>query len=468
MKNQPVLKIENPTFLKLLYLAIGITAGIVLSMLIFPERSAEKDSVPSGIQVHSTIPAEGDWAASTTPVSIAFSQDVDREAVENSFHMEPAASGEFSWNGSMLTFFPAAPLIEDETYRVILDSPVHSSEGQLLSPSLDFSFNVRTAKIIFLHPSDTHSQLWISEKPYSPDNARQLTSQEGAVIDYTAAKDGSFLVYQTRSPEGIDSLWSLSPYSGDEKMLLDCGSDTCRFPVLSPDGNLLAFFRISSNNTPGADGGLWLLNLANGTSTLLVAGEADLWDEPSWSSDNSKLAFADTTIQGIYILDLLSDQHEILPSSMGISGNWSPDGTIYMFSDLAMTGSQPLGVIYQADIEGKSIKQLFDTEDSINSYTVPVLSPDSRWLLTGVHNNSTGPGYQLVLYSFPDLISRQITSEPEFTFGAAVWHPSSNSFLFQKIENLNPDAVPSIWLHNLESGTAVQIIENAYLPDWLP
>jgi Tol biopolymer transport system component len=139
-----------------------------------------------------------------------------------------------------------------------------------------------------------------------------------------------------------------------------------------------------------------------------------------------------------------------------------------MFSDLTMSGSQPMGVIYQADIEGKSIKPLFDTGDSINSYRVPVLSPDSRWLLTGVHNSSTGPGYQLILYSYPELVSRQITSEPEFTFSAAVWHPSSNSFLFQKIENLDPEAVPSIWLYSLDTGTAVQLYENAFLPGWLP
>ncbi|MBN1265502.1 MAG: Ig-like domain-containing protein [Anaerolineales bacterium] len=459
MKSKDLSDRLKQMFVNLLYLFVGFAAGYGLSFLLEPGRVSF---------ITATIPESGEQIASTSSLSISFNQDVDQNSAEAAFRITPAFPGDFSWEGNTLVFSPSNPFAENQRYQLSLSTEVLSTNSMQSTGPLELQFTIRPASIIFLHPADESSQLWIVPSPYLPENAFQLTSTAGSVVDYTSAQDGSFLVYLAQNTEGLYSLWYLSPHSREEKLLQDFGTARCSFPTLSPQGNKVAFLRISPTDDTEVDNGLWILDIESGASTHLLSENADQWDMPAWSPDGTKLAFADAGIPGIRFLDVSTGKEEVLASSMGTSGSWSPDSALYLYSDLAMVRSQALGSIYQADLVGKSIKTLFPSEDSMNSYRVPVFSPDRSWLLAGVHNRSTGPGYQLVLYSYPDLESHQITFEPDYTHGAMSWHPSSRAFLFQKVENLNPDATPSIWLYNLESDSTMLIFENAFLPGWLP
>jgi TolB protein len=85
----------------------------------------------------------------------------------------------------------------------------------------------------------------------------ELTAQPGGAYDAAWSPDGKWLAYAARDANsGITSLWTMRADGSGARKLIDSGSDRDRAPVWSPDGNQLAFVRLS-----GSDYGLYSVNL---------------------------------------------------------------------------------------------------------------------------------------------------------------------------------------------------------------
>ncbi len=418
------------------------------------------DSSPVGI----SVPV-------TARITITFNQPMERPSVEDGFSIHPAVEGSFQWNRNILTFTPEKPLSENQEYTVSLTSSARSENGNELKQVFSTAFKTRSSRIIYLHPADGESVMWKSERTGSPGDRIANSRTAGRILDYTASRDGSIVIFILQQPDGTSGIWKYDVVSGEEEQLVHCGDASCQYPALSPNQVDLAYFLGSASRIgkdPAEQEGLWILNLLSDQPYQLIRTRTEFCDAPSWSPDGTMLAWSDGSAGGIRIINVFNGNEQLLYSSIGISGSWSPDSSEYLFSDLHMAGTQPQGIIFKAHLEDQVIEPLFDLNGSSSSYRVPVISPDGNWLLTAVHNDITGPGYQLVLYSYPDLILQKVTDDPGYTYGAPVWHPSSTSILYQRIENFNPDAVPSVWLYVLETGSSSLISENAFKPGWLP
>lgn len=439
-----------------------LVASAALLALIFALNAMQ---LQRGVQVLAAAPADT-TVSNAARITVTFSEEMDHDSVESAFSIQPDVSGTFSWTENTLIFKPELPLQQSMEYTVSVSGSALSAQSTMRE-AFTFSFTVRPARILYLHPADGNSQLWTAGTDPGNPEPEQLSDAEGSVVDYSTARDGSIIIYIEQFTGGR-SIQSLDPASGKIRMLVDCRGAACLYPALSPDGKTLAYFREEGDPSDSSvEQGLWIMDLESGSISLLAPADPSRCDAPSWSPDGDMLAWADADAGGIRIRNMNSGQEQLIPSSMGISGSWSEDGTEYLFSELQMAGSQPRGVIYTADLEQKSISLLFGSGGSGLSFRVPQYSPDGKWMAAAVSGPDTGPGYQLVLYSFPDITPHIVTNEPDFTFSSAAWHPASNAFLYQRVDNLDPSAPPSIWLYDLDSENSTLLIENAYNPGWL-
>jgi hypothetical protein len=79
-------------------------------------------------------------------VALDFSLEPERITVERSFSLAEDSRnipGHFSWNGSRMTFIPAAPLEEDRDYRIILTTEAQDVRGLSLERQFEASFTTR-------------------------------------------------------------------------------------------------------------------------------------------------------------------------------------------------------------------------------------------------------------------------------------------------------------------------------------
>ncbi|HEU5330510.1 MAG: TolB family protein [Thermomicrobiales bacterium] len=85
----------------------------------------------------------------------------------------------------------------------------------------------------------------------------EVTTQRGGAYDAAWSPDGKWLAFAVRDDNsGSTSIWAMRADGSSARRLIDNGSDRDRAPVWSPDGNQLAFVRLS-----GSDYGLYVVNV---------------------------------------------------------------------------------------------------------------------------------------------------------------------------------------------------------------
>jgi len=137
---------------------------------------------------------------------------------------------------------------------------------------------------------------------------------------------------------------------GSNRRVLVTPSDGPGCPSFSPDGSMVAFAGITSNQ-------ITVISVSTGQETPLTQG----WC-PAWSPDGTKLAFFRGPVTapsgwGLYVMNRDgSDLREIAPDGFGTSGiDWSPDGRWIVVStysegrlvlvDVATGARRAIGVI---------------------------------------------------------------------------------------------------------------------------
>jgi Tol biopolymer transport system component len=269
--------------------------------------------------------------------------------------------------------------------------------------------------------------------------------------------------------EGID-LWLVDLQNDRQRKIVDCAPGLCLSPTFSPDGSLIAYER----QEPAPDGGpgssrIWLYDLATGETAPVFEDNQVLGVIPVWSQDGSELAFYDANAQGIRVINVEDGSSTVIPSFMGETGDFSPDGSQMVYTDIRRVGRQYYTQVWLADLRGEEggVSPLFEESEEDSS---PVWSPDGRWVAFARRrlDRQGGRGSQLTLLDITTGELQQLTDNADYNNTGFAWDVFGQQILIQRYDISSDLAKAEIWLYDLAADDLTLLVENGFGGSWLP
>jgi TolB protein len=329
------------------------------------------------------------------------------------------------------------------------------------------SARVRESGVVYLAPS-REPELWFSD--LGDAGPVQLTQTGGRVFDYGVAPDGERIVFSSYDEKGGISLWTVDR-SGSAQILLDCGEDWCINPDFSPDGSKLAYARRYAGISEGSSAGIprvWIMDLDSGETEALFANPNISGSEPSWSPDGNRIAYYDGLSQGLRLTKLDNGDDILLPSEMGMTLEWVPDGSALYFTNIVLEASRGYETVFRYDLSTEELTRGLGEDALPMDYGPVAIAPQGDWLIVGIREASGNPARMLWLMR-PDGSDRQsVTSDPLTNVGAYRWSLDGEQVVYQALELGSSNALPYVVIWSRSSGESRILAENASRPQWIP
>lgn len=278
-----------------------------------------------------------------------------------------------------------------------------------------------------------------------------------------------------------------------DRLLLSCDAQLpCSAPAISPDGAWLAFER--AEYQMGAAGRLilggtqvWLKAIVGEQEAYAVSPQDHDARSPEWSP-TGWLIYYDDHLKALALLDIGEGRDPVpfnyIPTGLGLLGSWSPDGTRLVYPDIVfpdegrpgLTGSEeaePLyySHIYLVDVTSGRTADISPGSDWMVEDASPSFSPDGRWLAFTrkfLDPERWTPGRQIWLMNNDRTDPHPLTDVPGVTFSSLTWSPGSERLAFMR-KPLADFAQPAeIWWIDVSSGETSLVVEDGFLPGWLP
>jgi PASTA domain/WD40-like Beta Propeller Repeat len=207
----------------------------------------------------------------------------------------------------------------------------------------------------------------------------QITDDKAWDSDPAVSPDGSTIAFCS-SRDGVDGIY-LVPLAGGTPQLLTDLAGAC-YPAWSSDGTELAF----SANGPGTrDAEIYTIGVdGSGLEQLTSGPDGDL--EPQWSPNGDVIAFyrlpeppEDHAEADVYVVDPRTGDETRLTNAPGpdLYPSWSPDGSEIVFATQRFVDDRETypAVLAIMDADGSNVRQLTPTiEAGVDSQ--PSWSPD--------------------------------------------------------------------------------------------
>jgi hypothetical protein len=233
--------------------------------------------------------------------------------------------------------------------------------------------------------------------------------------------DGTHVVYVGPNVDGpSDGLYIMDLASGTTTLLPGTAKGDMG-PLWSPDGNRIAFTRGPSSGLIGAPGpyNVMVMDVGGSNFRQLTEGN-DANYAQAWMPDGNRLLFTTASRNGVFLhmIDIQTgDANSFFDINYNGSVAVSRNGNRLAFEEMLPLDKYGLFV---SDLDGSNRKLLADGDPYV--VTIPVWSPDGNWVIASVHdpdpNKHPNPTLALI-----QVDTCQLIPLPNLTGYATFWLP---------------------------------------------
>lgn len=446
----------------------GWSLWILLSLILIAIiLSGCRDAGQNGL-VYQTFPKPEDLLSAWGWVGVEFTQPMDTTSVEDAFLISPEVEGVFEWKGELLWFRPLEAFKQDENYTAQLIGELRTTNGKIVSVDLTWSINIRPPDLIYYLPLGDRGEIWRASADGSEQ--QQLSVTGGNVSDFAPSRAGDEIAFTAQNDSGGRDLWLMDRDGENQRLLINCGQDGCGEPAWSVDRTRIAYTREIYDQTSGGyqPAQVWTVEVETGETSQLYQSEFAFGHSPSFSPDGENLASYDTNRDVIRILNLTTSQESVVPRILSGSGDWSPDGSQIIYTDVIPAENEPFVMVYLVDLDSEIILPAFEQNITDTDFSQPRWSPSGDWVAVSLRPVNTGISKSLWVMQLNSTEAKLVVEEPSATFSSYHWDPWGERLAYQRLALGSSDPDASIWIWHWETGQSERIIENGVRPQWLP
>jgi len=391
------------------------------------------------------------------PIRLGFSRPMNQASVIANLEIQPPQTGEFSWEGDMVTFTPSQNWPGGETITITVKTGARSSIGLPLAETRVWSFTAARTMLAYLWPSDGPADIYMLD-PVSGETIR-LTETPYGVLDFSLNENGLGIYFSAQNASDGADIMYLDLVSRESTPVLACNRDLCGFPQISPGGDWLAY-----EDTTNFDVHLY----APDSKETILAGQGG---EPAWSS-KGLLSFYNPQQMAYLFFDPNSRETKTFNNETGEPGDWSRDGSVFVAPEIITSGdpdalpsSHLIGFVHVNGIM-TDLSRGENVED-----TSPAFSPDGSLIAFArkfLDNERWTPGRQLWVMDSDGENARPLTDAPLFNHSAFAWHPDGSQIAFVRSNQATLNEPPEIWLISEDGSEPTRLVIGGFAPQWIP
>ncbi len=336
------------------------------------------------------------------------------------------------------------------------------------------SFSLQEARVLYVVLDDLGMyQLHSVSAAGTEEMPVALTQAPNGIWNFTVSPDGRTVVYAALRADRGSDLW-LWQANGRHELLLECPTAACRNATFAPDGMRLVYERLdTSPDNVAATSTLWWLDMASGETAPLFQDATLPGFAPAWSPDGQWLSYiAPAMPTKIQLYNLADGRSHEFPTLTSMSVVWSPDGRSLLLTDVNRAtlreGAQALTHLLRFDVAGAQLSDISQQETVSDSW--PAWSPDGQWVAFVRRIFSNGQperGNQIWLMRADGSEARALTQTNSLLHQGISWSPDGRYLLYHRYDLETPLARPTIWLLEVESGAARELVSPGSQPAWL-
>jgi Tol biopolymer transport system component len=189
------------------------------------------------IQTATTI----DGTLVDTQIGVTFTEPMRLSTAERGFHLSPPVPGSFNWSGNEMLFIPNKSLQYSRRYTVTIGPWSTDTSGRRLGHAVTYQFTTQGEHLLYLGAGGDERGRLIEAAVGG--SRHTIGPDDGLVTDFSVSLDRSMVVFVKRGSAGErpDEIWLLNLSDDSTQLLVRRPDWSISQPHLSPDDRQVVF-----------------------------------------------------------------------------------------------------------------------------------------------------------------------------------------------------------------------------------